>query len=149
MTSSSVGGLGSITGGGVLGTTNTQFQDTTFLTLLTTQLKNQTPLEPVDNAAFMNQMASFSSMTQQQELNGNMLKLLDYQGLLARLQGLSEGSNLLGKQVTYVNDSQQSLQATVQSIYINDQGEVHARLSDGGDVTMRQITAIGQAPAAS
>jgi flagellar basal-body rod modification protein FlgD len=150
MTSSSVGGLGSTnTGSGVLGTTNTQFQDTTFLTLLTTQLQNQTPLEPVDNAAFMNQMASFSSMTQQQELNGNMLKLLDYQGLLARLQGLSEGSALLGKQVTYVNDSQQSLQANVQSIYINDQGEVHARLSDGGDVTMRQITAIGQAAPAS
>lgn len=150
MTSTSVGGLNSSgTDGSVLGTTNAQFQDTTFLTLLTTQLKNQTPLEPVDNAAFMNQMASFSSMTQQQELNSNMLKLLDYQGLLARLQGLSEGSALLGKQVTYLNDSQQSLQATVQSIYINDQGEVHARLSDGGDVTMRQITAIGQAAATS
>ena len=63
------------------------FGENPFLALLTTQLRNQTPLEPVDNESFMNQMASYSSMEQQQDLNTNMLALLDYQGLLARMQG--------------------------------------------------------------
>ena len=72
------------------------FEDNPFLTLLIAQLRNQTPLEPVDNASFMQQVATFSSMEEQRNLNTNMLKLLDLQSLLARLQGLSEGSALLG-----------------------------------------------------
>lgn len=118
------------------------FGDNPFLSLLTTQLKNQTPLEPVDNASFMQQMASYSSMTQQQDLNTNMLKLLDYQGLLARLQGLSEGSALLGKEVTFDTDTARDVSGTVKSVYIDKSGEVRCNLEDGTDIGMRQITAI-------
>ena len=95
----------SATTGNVLSQRGGNFGDNPFLRLLTEQLKNQTPLEPVDNASFMNQMASYSSMQQQQDLNTNMLALLDFQGLLARMEGLSQGSALLGKQVTYADES--------------------------------------------
>jgi flagellar basal-body rod modification protein FlgD len=61
-----------ITGSGsqnsVLSSKGGQFGENPFLLLLTEQLKNQTPLEPVDNESFMNQMASYSSMQQQQDL---------------------------------------------------------------------------------
>jgi len=33
-----------------------------FLTLFTTQLKNQNPLDPMDNEAFVSQLAQFSSL---------------------------------------------------------------------------------------
>ena len=119
------------------------FGENPFLALLTTQLRNQTPLEPVDNESFMNQMASYSSMEQQQDLNTNMLALLDYQGLLARMQGLSQGSALLGKQVTYADDLGRDVEATVESVYVTEEGDVQLHLDNGEDVSMRQISAIG------
>ena len=41
---------------------------TQFLTLLTTQLQNQDPLSPMENAEFMGQMASFSTLEQVSKL---------------------------------------------------------------------------------
>ncbi|MCF6343543.1 MAG: flagellar hook assembly protein FlgD [Devosiaceae bacterium] len=41
----------------------------TFLTLLTTQLKNQNPLEPLDTNAFTQQMVQFTSVEQQLKTN--------------------------------------------------------------------------------
>lgn len=40
-----------------------------FLNLLVTQLKNQNPLEPMDNTEFIGQMAQFSSLEQAQNTN--------------------------------------------------------------------------------
>jgi flagellar basal-body rod modification protein FlgD len=40
-----------------------------FLNLLVTQLKNQNPLEPMDNTEFIAQMAQFSSLEQAQNTN--------------------------------------------------------------------------------
>ena len=37
----------------------------TFLTLLTTQLQNQDPLDPVDSSEFTNQLVSFSEVAQE------------------------------------------------------------------------------------
>ena len=36
-----------------------------FLTLLTTQLKNQDPLDPMDNSEMVNQLVQFSNVEQQ------------------------------------------------------------------------------------
>ena len=142
---SGISGLsGGTTGGSsILSTQGGSFGDNPFLQLLITEMRTQTPLEPVDNAAFMEQMASFSSMEEQRELNDNLLKLLDYQGVLARLQGLSEGSALLGKNVTWVTEGGDEHQGTVESVFVNDSGEVRVRV-DGEDISMRQISSISQ-----
>lgn len=118
----------------VLSTRGGSFGENPFLKLLTEQLKNQSPLEPVDNASFMNQMASYSSMQEQQDLNKNMMSLLDYQGLLARMQGLSQGSSLLGKQVSYHDEAGTEQNDTVKSVYVADNGEVHLKLTAGNDI---------------
>lgn len=134
--------------GSVLSNNGGNFGDNPFLQLLTEQLRNQTPLDPVDNESFMNQMASYSSMQQQQDLNSNMLALLDYQGLLARMQGLSQGSALLGKEISFTDANGSEQQDTVSSIYVAEDGEVRLRLDDGEDVSLRQVTSIGM-PASS
>ncbi len=131
--------------GSVVSSTGGSFESNPFLTLLIAQLRNQTPLEPVDNASFMEQVATFSSMEEQKELNDNMLKLLDFQGLLARLQGLSEGSSLLGKEVTYTFDGDVTNKGEVTSVYINEAGEVRMKVGDD-DISMRQVIGIGQLP---
>ncbi|HLQ39292.1 MAG TPA: flagellar hook capping FlgD N-terminal domain-containing protein [Planctomycetota bacterium] len=136
-------------GSSILSPGGGSFGQNPFLQLLTEQLKSQTPLEPVDNASFMNQMAQYSSMQQQQDLNTNLMRLLNFQGLLARVQGLSDGSALLGKQVTYDTDQAHGLTGTVQSVFMNDQGEIRARLTDGTDIGMSQINSISSPPSSS
>jgi flagellar basal-body rod modification protein FlgD len=60
-----------------------------FLKLLTAQLKNQDPLNPMDNTEYVAQMTSFSSLEQMQALT----KSFDQ-------QGIATSSNYLGKTVT-------------------------------------------------
>uniref|UniRef100_UPI00334062EB flagellar hook capping FlgD N-terminal domain-containing protein n=1 Tax=Gemmatimonas sp. TaxID=1962908 RepID=UPI00334062EB len=70
-TTSNVSSTTSTNGTSVLSTSQASYGDNPFLKLLTEQLKNQTPIEPVDNESFMNQMASFTTMQEQRDLNGN------------------------------------------------------------------------------
>ena len=148
-TTSNVSSTTSTNGTSVLSTSKASYGDSTFLTLLTEQLKNQTPLEPVDNESFMNQMASFTTMEEQRELNSNMLKLLDYQGALARAQGLSEGSALLGKEISYATEDGKTASGTVQSIYVAETGDVRLKLEGGKEVDMRSVLGITQPGTAS
>ncbi|MFN3076906.1 MAG: flagellar hook assembly protein FlgD [Alphaproteobacteria bacterium] len=51
----------------------------TFLNLLTTQLKFQDPLSPMDSTQFTNQLVQFSSVEQQVTANSNLEKLIALQ----------------------------------------------------------------------
>ena len=66
-----------------------------FLKLMTTQLQNQDPFAPVDNADFIAQMAQFSTVTGISEVNASLGKLVDKfdQGRIAT------AANLLGHSV--------------------------------------------------
>lgn len=46
--------------------------ESTFLTLLVTQLKNQDPLSPTDSTQFVSQLAQFSSLEQLTNINTNV-----------------------------------------------------------------------------
>ncbi len=140
---SSIQSLNSVGGTSVLSTRQADYGDNPFLRLLTEQLRNQTPLDPVDNESFMNQMASYSNMEEQRQLNDNMLKLLDYQGLLARVQGLGEGSALLGKEVTFTQDGVETSD-TVDSLYVAETGDIRLRLAGGSEIDMRSVIGIAQ-----
>lgn len=52
----------------------------TFLTLLTTQLQNQNPLEPLDTNEFTNQVVQFSSLEQQITQNSQLEALVGIAG---------------------------------------------------------------------
>ncbi|MFZ0425157.1 MAG: flagellar hook capping FlgD N-terminal domain-containing protein [Xanthobacteraceae bacterium] len=51
----------------------------TFLTLLTTQLQNQDPLDPLDTNQFTQQLVEFSSVEQQVNMNTNLQTLISLQ----------------------------------------------------------------------
>ena len=51
----------------------------TFLQLLTTQLKNQDPLNPLDSKDFISQLVQFSEVEQSIQTNQSLGKLLDFQ----------------------------------------------------------------------
>ncbi len=59
------------------GTTDTTGDFETFLALLTTQLRNQDPLKPVESTEFVAQLASFSAVEQQVQTNDRLASILD------------------------------------------------------------------------
>ncbi|MEE2566194.1 flagellar hook assembly protein FlgD [Hyphobacterium marinum] len=67
-----------------------------FLTLLTEQMKNQDPLNPLDSTEFVNQLVSFSSVEQQISANQNLESLLLVQSAAA--QGAAVG--FIGREAT-------------------------------------------------
>lgn len=66
-----------------------------FLTLLTTQLKNQDPLDPMDSTEFTSQLVQFASVEQQIYQNSNLEKLVSYQ----ETNQVSSMVNFIDKQV--------------------------------------------------
>ena len=54
--------------------------ETEFLTLLTTQLKQQDPFEPVDNKEMIAQMAQFSSLAGINQMNDTLKSISDRLG---------------------------------------------------------------------
>jgi flagellar basal-body rod modification protein FlgD len=134
-------------GRNVMATARARFGDNPFLNLLVTQMRTQTPMDPVDNESFMQQMAQFSAMEEQRQINDNLLQLLDFQGVLARLQGLGEGSALLGREVTFALEGK-DVTGIVDSVYVAEDGEVRAKVSSEAgerDIALRQIKAIRNA----
>lgn len=69
----------------------------TFMTLLATQLANQDPLSPMDNGAFVAQLAQFSSLEQAQAMNKNLSEMV-------ALQRLTQAGGLIGRNVEYLSD---------------------------------------------
>ena len=77
---------------GSLGSLANNYQS--FLSLLTTQLKNQDPLSPLDTNQFTQQLTQMTGVEQQ--LLGNQL----LQQLVTEQAGLTQAAGLIGKTVT-------------------------------------------------
>ena len=58
-------------------TSTTEDQENKFLRLLMTQIKNQDPLNPMDNAAVTTQLAQLNTVSGIEKLNATMSQLLD------------------------------------------------------------------------
>jgi len=85
-----------------LGQSNAQNNNTiagdfdTFLKILTTQLQNQNPLEPLDTSQFTQQLVQFSSVEQEIRANRNLEQLIALSGANA----FTGVVGYIGKQVT-------------------------------------------------
>lgn len=73
-----------------------------FLALLLASLRHQDPMQPVDNHQFLNQMTQFANLQAMQSLNASFEQML-------RLQQLTQGASLLGKNVRFVVDGMLSM----------------------------------------
>ena len=66
-----------------------------FLKLMTTQLQNQDPMQPMDNGAFLGQIAQFAQVTGIQDMQTSVKQLVD---TLSSNQAM-QASSLVGKTV--------------------------------------------------
>ncbi len=87
---------------------NSQIGQDQFMQLLTTQLRNQDPLEPVNQQDFLGQLAQFSSLQGIEQLNSNFAESLKF-------QQLSQGGSLVGSRVEYTNAQGESKTGLVDS----------------------------------
>lgn len=69
---------------------------TTFLQLLTTQLKNQNPLDPLDTNQFTQQLVQFAQVEQQLKMNDQMSSLVALQKTAQSTQALSFVGQTIG-----------------------------------------------------
>lgn len=82
-----------------------------FLKLLTTQLENQDPMNPMDNTQFISEMAQFTSLKQVSSINTTLTSLSGQQ-----LSNVATA--LIGKTITALDpsDSTKTISGTVSSV---------------------------------
>ncbi|MEC9369442.1 MAG: flagellar hook assembly protein FlgD [Pseudomonadota bacterium] len=68
----------------------------TFLSLLTTQLKNQSPLDPLDTNQFTQQLVQFSEVEQTVKINANLERIAQ----LGAANTITSAVGFIGKNVT-------------------------------------------------
>ena len=82
-----------------------------FLGLLITELQNQDPMNPMDNAAMLNQISQIREI-------GSTNKLTDTLTNLAVGQELSMASSLIGKEVTALDSNSKDVKGVVDSVAV-------------------------------
>jgi flagellar basal-body rod modification protein FlgD len=106
----------SLTGGSTLGKDD-------FLKLLVGQLQHQDPMQPADDTQFIGQMAQFSSLEQESNTAQSTSQMADQLGRTGAL-------GLIGRTVTYTDDSDHTQTGVVQQVDIGKDGK--ATLTVGG-----------------
>ncbi len=91
-----------------------------FLKLLTTELRNQDPTQPLDNKDFIAQMAQFSSLEQMTNMTKSIDELNNSFWLLTQQSQISQGAALIGKQVAGTASDGSTLTGIVDSVKIVD-----------------------------
>lgn len=94
-----------------------------FLNLIITELQNQDPMEPTDNAALLQQVGELRSLA----ANDSLMKTLNNFGVT---QELTTASNLIGKKIDGIDKAGKPVEGTVSSVSV---------LIDENDKTKRTV----------
>lgn len=115
-----------------------------FLTLLVTQLKNQDPLNPLDNAQVTSQMAQLSTVSGIDKLNDSIASVL---GAISALQPI-QAAALVGKQVAVEGNTMQLSGGVGSGAYSLEQSvdAMTVQVKDASGAVVRTID-LGARPA--
>lgn len=109
-----------------------------FLMLLLAQLKNQDPLQPMEDKDFIAQLAQFNSLSQLTQLNQTITELM-------AAQTLTQGSALIGKVVSGLTADGQPVTGLVAGLSLVDSKVMLA--VDGWAVPLERVHSVQMAPA--
>ena len=88
---------------------NKQLTQQDFLKLLSTQMQNQDPMQPMDDSQFMAQMAQFSTLQATTTMGTDMTALRTH-------SDLATASSLVGRNVTITNETVGVVSGTVTGV---------------------------------
>jgi flagellar basal-body rod modification protein FlgD len=119
-------------------TPSSEVSKTAFLELMVKQLQNQDPMSPADSDQFMTQMAQFSSLEQQINLNELFESFLGF-------QALTQASSMIGKEVQAIafNDDSTSeiVEGKVEEVILLN-GNPILKLSSGDEVSIQAVVKV-------
>jgi flagellar basal-body rod modification protein FlgD len=109
-----------------------------FLKLLTAQLQQQDPTQPMDNTTFVSQLAQFSSLEQMNNVSDTLTKMLTGQG--TSLQ--TTAASMIGKTALFNTDEvtlEKGKTATVTANLASAAANVNVTIQDATGATIRTI----------
>ncbi len=113
-----------------------ELKEEDFLRILTTQLKTQDPTNPIDDKAFVSQMAQLTSLKELNNLNNNILSLVSQNSINSSIA-------LISKQIEWIEkDSGQPLSAKVIGVRLNESGEVFLKTDKGIMVSLKEVIEV-------
>jgi flagellar basal-body rod modification protein FlgD len=113
---------------------SSQVATTEFLTLLTIQLQNQDPIDPVKQEDFIGQLSQFSMLEGVETLNTSFESML-------KLQEISQGIDLVGKHVDYLDvESGEIKTGRIDELFV-DQGLVNLMIN-GNPISVDLIAGV-------
>ena len=120
------------------GKSNASLQMDDFLQLLTSQITNQDPLEPMKDTEFISQMANIASLEQMEQFSKGFETFADsHKDMVAQAY--------LGRQVN-INDKDESVSGVVEAVVKADDGQVSVQVNgnsyDPEDIT--RVSAVGE-----
>jgi flagellar basal-body rod modification protein FlgD len=115
---------------GAARTPKSEIDSEAFLQLLVAQLRFQDPMESMDQAAFMQQIATMTSAQQQMELNENLNTLVQNDATIKAFE-------LIGRGVTALIGNQK-VDGVVESVTITDDAPI-LNLADGQSVGLADL----------
>lgn len=105
-----------------------------YLELLTVQLRNQDPIDPVDQEGLINDLTQFSQLEGIEQLNTSFSEIL-------KLQQLTQGTALVGKNVGYIDEISGLLKTgTVSEMFTT--GDTTNVVVDGTTVALQDIVSV-------
>jgi flagellar basal-body rod modification protein FlgD len=108
-----------------------------YMKLLTTQLQNQNPLEPMDNSQMTAQLTQFSQLSQLETMNTRFADVL-------KTVEQNHAASLLGKQVSFIGKTSLGttdlVSGTVDQV-VNNNGEVLLGVGDYS-LTLNDIISV-------
>jgi len=107
-----------------------------FLQLMVKQLQSQDPLNPTDNGQMLAQLAQFSTLSGMEQLNASF-------GDMLSLQEITQGSNLIGKQVAYTKSDGSQAAGKVASVEIAN-GQVSLQVGNDS-VALGKVLGVASA----
>ncbi|HTW82555.1 MAG TPA: flagellar hook capping FlgD N-terminal domain-containing protein [Candidatus Sulfotelmatobacter sp.] len=96
-------------------TANSAISESEFLTLLTTQLQNQDPLNPMDNTQSVAELAQFSALQSQTQLAS---QFQTFQSNFSVMQSAGLIGQQVSAQYTDANGNTQTVSGTIQTISV-------------------------------
>lgn len=116
---------------------NSQTASIDYFQLLTTQLQNQDPVDPVDQEGLINDLTQFSILEGIENLNASFSQFMD-------LQEMSQGVSLIGKSVEFRDPASGAIRSGEATDIFNVDDNIRV-LVDGTSVPMSDIVRVSAA----
>ena len=113
-----------------------------FLTLFTTQMRYQDPLDPQDNSEFLSQLAQFTTLEQTSQQTEYLADLASLDTASLQLDQIGIASGFIGKTITYSDENGEGeYTGVVEGVKLEEDGTV-SFVIDGESVSISNFIQV-------